>query len=209
MGDAGRSTYKKSRRGDAEIDRAVLHVLKHSGEDHEIIDFSPYGYDERQFCSPGFNLPVGCLMRTPHGRFPEYHTSADNLAFIHPSYLANSFSKCLSVLYILENNETYTNQNPKCEPQLGKRGIYRAMGGQAQAELNELAMLWVLNLSDGYHTLLDIAETSGLTFTLIKRTADVLLEHGLLKATSRSLGAACTTVIQPAPTPVTLSCQLL
>ena len=106
VGDPGRSTYKRSRRGDAEIDRAVAHVLKHSGQEYEIMDFFPYGYDERQFCSPGFDLPVGCLMRTPHGRYPEYHTSADNLDFIQPTYLADSFSKCLSVLDVLENNKS-------------------------------------------------------------------------------------------------------
>jgi aminopeptidase-like protein len=180
VGDAGRSTYKKSRRGDAEIDRAVIHVLQHSGEDYEVIDFSPYGYDERQFCSPGFDLPVGNLMRTPHGRFPEYHTSADNLDFVQPPYLANSFAKCLAVLTVLENNLTYLNQNPKCEPQLGKRGLYRVMGGP-EGELNELAMLWVLNLSDGSHSLLDIAARSGYPFAMIKRAADLLREHLLLK----------------------------
>ena len=91
---AVRSTYKKSRRGNAEIDRAVAQVLKDSGDAHDVIDFSPYGYDERQFCSPGFNLPVGCFMRTPHGQFPEYHTSADNLDFVQPEFLADSFAKC-------------------------------------------------------------------------------------------------------------------
>jgi aminopeptidase-like protein len=158
VGDSGKSTYKKSRRGDAEIDKAVSHILKHSGQDYEILDFSPYGYDERQFCSPGFNLPVGCLMRTPQGRFPEYHTSADNLDFVRPEYLADSFSKYLAVLNVLENNKKYLNKNPKCEPQLGKRGLYRAMGGQKDVGTFELALLWVLNLSDGNHTLLDIAD---------------------------------------------------
>jgi aminopeptidase-like protein len=181
MGDPGKSTYKKSRRGDAEIDRAVIHILKQSGKDYEIVEFSPYGYDERQFCSPGFNLPIGCLMRTPNGRYPEYHTSADNLDLVQPQYLADSFSKCLSVLHILENNKKYYNQNPKCEPQLGKRGLYGAIGGEANAKLSELAMLWVLNLSDGNHTLLDISERSGLEFDVIKKAADTLLEYDLLK----------------------------
>jgi len=181
VGDAGKSTYKKSRRGDAEVDKAVIHVLKHSGKEHEIMEFFPYGYDERQFCSPGFNLPVGCFMRTPHGRFPEYHTSADNLELVQPQYLADSFSKCFSVVNVLENNKKYLNQNPKCEPQLGKRGIYRAIGGQADGGVNELAMLWVLNLSDGNHTLLDIADRSGFGFDAIKKAAEVLLEHDLLK----------------------------
>jgi len=183
VGDSGSSTYKKSRRSDAEIDRAAIHVLKHCGEDYEIVDFSPYGYDERQFCSPAFNLPVGCLMRTPHGCFPEYHTSADNLDLVQPSYLANSFLKCLSVLSVLENNLTYINKNPKCEPQLGKRGLYRAIGGP-EGDVDELAMLWVLNLSDGSHSLLDIATQSGYPFEMIQRAANVLQEHSLLKEQS-------------------------
>lgn len=181
VGDSGKSTYKRSRRGDAEIDQAVTHVLEHSGQDYEIEDFFPYGYDERQYCSPGFNLPVGCLMRTPHGRYPEYHTSADNLDFVQPEYLADSFSKYLSVLNILENNKRYLNQNPKCEPQLGKRGLYRMVGGSKHGRINQLAMLWVLNLSDGQHTLLDIADRSGLEFDLVQSAADALLEHDLLQ----------------------------
>ena len=130
LGDSGKFTYKKSRRGDAEIDRAVTEVLKKSGEAFEIREFSPYGYDERQFCSPGFNLPVGCFMRTPHAQYPEYHTSADNLDLVRPEYLADSFSKCLAIFQVLEHNRVYLNQNPKCEPQLGKRGIYSQIGGQ-------------------------------------------------------------------------------
>jgi aminopeptidase-like protein len=181
VGDPGKSTYKKSRRGDAEIDRAVIQVLRHSGKDYEIVDFFPYGYDERQFCSPGFDLSVGCLMRTPHGRFPEYHTSADNLDFVRPEYLADSFSKYLAVLNVLENNKKYINLNPKCEPQLGKRGLYRAIGGQNGRGANQLAMLWVLNLSDGRHTLLEIADRADMEFDLIHDAAEALREHGLLK----------------------------
>ena len=95
VGDPGDITYKKSRQSDAEINRAVSHILKHSGNRIEILDFHPYGYDERQYCSPGFNLPVGRLSRTPYGEYPEYHTSADNVEFIQPQFLADSFSKCL------------------------------------------------------------------------------------------------------------------
>ncbi|MHC5769154.1 MAG: DUF4910 domain-containing protein [Nostoc sp.] len=180
LGDAGNFTYKKSRRGDTEIDKVAAYVLKNSKQDHKIIDFFPYGYDERQYCSPGFNLAVGCFMRSPHGSFPEYHTSADDLNFVQPQYLAESFFQCHSMLYILNNNEIYYNKNPKCEPQLGKRGIYRAVGGNKDSGLNEMAILWVLNLSDGQHTLLDIAERSGMSFDVIKSAADTLLTHDLL-----------------------------
>ena len=181
LGDSGKFTYKKTRPGNAEIDQAVTNVLKNSGNDYEMIDFSPYGYDERQFCSPGFNLPIGCLMRTPHGNYPEYHTSADNLDFVQLQYLADSFSIYSSVLYVLENNNKYLNKNPKCEPQLGKRGLYEKIGGHRDSKTQQLAILWVLNLSDGNHTLLDISDISGFEFGSIKDAADALLEHDLLK----------------------------
>jgi aminopeptidase-like protein len=184
VGDAGNFTYKKSRRGDAEIDRVFSHVLKHSGGDYTVIDFFPYGYDERQFCSPAFNLPTGCVMRTPHGRYPEYHTSADDLSFVQLQSLADSFAKCLEALYILESNKTYLNQNPKCEPQLGRRGLFRMIGGHPDRIASEFAMLWVLNLSDGRHTLLDIAERSGVPFSLVKGATDALTTPGLLKECS-------------------------
>jgi aminopeptidase-like protein len=156
-------------------------VLKHSGEPYEIIDFSPYGYDERQYCSPGFNLPVGSLSRTPHSRYPEYHTSADNLEFVQAPYLADSFMKYLSVLCVLEKNNIYLNKNPKCEPQLGKRGLYRHMGGNVETKQIELAMLWVLNFSDGSCSLLDVAERAALPFEVIGAAADLLYKAGLLK----------------------------
>ena len=181
VGDGGKFTYKKSRRGNAEIDQAVIHVLKHYCKSHEVIDFFPYGYDERQYCSPGFNLPVGCLMRTPHGLFPEYHTSADDLNFIKPDYLGESFEKYTMVLDVLENNAKYINQNPKCEPQLGKRGLYPSMPNREDSMTNQTAMLWVLNLSDGDYTLLDIADRSNLPFNVIKIAADALFRTGLLK----------------------------
>ena len=181
LGDRGKSTYKRSRRGNAEIDRAAAHVLKHSRCDYEVVDFIPYGYDERQYCSPGFNLPVGCLMRTPHGRYPEYHTSADNLDLVRPESLADSFLKCLKIFQILEGNRKYMNLNPRCEPQLGKRGLYGALGGQQDAVADQMAMLWILNLSDGSHTLLDIAYRANMDFRTILAAADALRDKGLLE----------------------------
>jgi aminopeptidase-like protein len=182
LGDPGRLTYKKSRRGDAVIDRVAAHVLRHTGT-HEIEDFSPYGYAERQYCSPGFNLPVGRLSRTPHGRFPEYHTSADDLNFVRPEHLAHSFTACLAILDVLENDRTYLNRNPKGEPQLGKRGLYQDIGD------DEMAMLWVLNQSDGQRSLLDIAERSGVSFDAVRRAAEILAGHGLLEEKSADTGA--------------------
>ena len=180
VGDAGPFTYKRSRRGDTEIDHAMAQVLKQAGEPYKLIDFSPYGYDERQYCSPGFNLPVGCLMRTPHGEYPEYHTSADSLDFIKPQSLGGSLRHCLAVINVLEQNHRYMNQNPKCEPQLGKRGLYRAVAGHQAKQSRELVLLWVLNLSDGKHSLLDIAERADVPFAEVHSAATALVECGLL-----------------------------
>lgn len=181
VGDSGQLHYKKSRRGDAEIDRAVTHVLQHSGEDYQINNFSPYGYDERQFCSPGFNLPVGSLTRTPFGQYPQYHTSADNLDFVKPNKLADSLEKYLAVIDILEHNKTYVSSNPKCEPQLGKRGLYGTFGGTQDKKTKEMATLWVLNLADGNHSLLDISDRSGLEFAVIRDATEALVKGGLLE----------------------------
>lgn len=186
LGNSGNFTYKRSRRGDAEIDRAVELVLRDSGRDFKVVDFSPYGYDERQYCSPGFDLPVGCLMRTAHGEFPEYHTSADNLDFVEPDYLEDAFSKFVSILNVIESDNKYLNCNPKCEPQLGKRGLYKIIGGHTDSDNLQLAMLWVLNLSDGKHSLLDVAERSKIDFDVIKHAAKLLLDSGLLEGMDES-----------------------
>jgi aminopeptidase-like protein len=181
VGDGGSFTYKKSRRGNAEIDRATLHVLKQLQYPYVSQDFFPYGYDERQYCSPGFNLPVGCLMRSPHGSFPEYHTSADNLDFVRPENLSSSLDAYRQVVEVLEGIDYYLNLNPKCEPQLGRRGLYSTVGADPHHKLDQMALLWVLNLSDGAHSLLDISEAANLPFREIKRAADALEHCELLR----------------------------
>ena len=180
-GDAGPVTYKKSRHGNAMIDRAVQHVLTAGGEEYHIEEFHPYGYDERQYGSPGINLPVGCLMRSPHGTFPEYHTSADNMDFIKPESLADTLTKAIEAIEVLEHNATYLNLKPMCEPPLGKYGLYGGGGGQRVGEFSELALLWVLNQSDGSNDLLIIAERSGMSFRKILMAANVLEQAGLLR----------------------------
>jgi aminopeptidase-like protein len=182
IGDAGGMTYKRSRRGSAEIDRAVELVLRDSGAAHRILDWEPWGGDERQFCSPGFDLPVGCLMRTPHGGFDGYHTSADDLERVRPESLARSVQTCLDVVDVLETNRTCINLSPYGEPQLGRRGLYRSSGGAVQSPDDERALLWVLNLSDGGASLLDVAARSGLPYPVIVRAAQRLQRAGLLLA---------------------------
>jgi aminopeptidase-like protein len=181
-GDKNDITYKNSRRQNAEIDQVACYALQQSGKKHQILNFYPYGYDERQFCSPGIDLAVGRLTRSIEEGYPEYHTSADNLDVVYPVKLADTLEICLSIIEILENNFIYKNNNPKCEPQLGRRGIYKkSIGGRSFAEDWQLAILWVLNLSDGTNSLLDIAKRSGLKFKAILEASDELSKCGLLK----------------------------
>ena len=181
VGDPGVSSYKKSRQGNAIIDQVAINVLKNFGDNYKITDFVPIGSDERQYCSPGFNLPIGSLQRTIAPDFPEYHTSADDTNFVQGLYLADTFSKYLSIIYILENNKKYVNLNSKCEPHLAKTGLYRIIGGPRKLMINELAILWVLNYSDGEHSLLDISNISSMKFEQIKKAADALVNCNLLK----------------------------
>lgn len=181
LGDSGKFTYKKSRRDTAEIDRIATHVLKSKNIDNKVIDFIPYGYDERQFCSPGFNLPVGCLSRTTYGQYPEYHTSADNLEFVKPERLEESLQTVSDIIDAIESNIKFLNLNPKCEPQLGKRGLYSLKGGNNDSKDFQLALLWVLNLSDGDHSMMDICQRSKLDLRLIKDAIERLLESKLIE----------------------------
>ena len=197
IGDAGGLTYKRSRRGDSEVDRAVELVLRDSGAPHRVVDWEPWGGDERQFCAPGFDLPVGCLMRTPHGAFPGYHTSADGLERIRPESLAEAVRTCLDVIELLETNRTFTNLSPYGEPQLGRRGLYRSSGGAVASPDDERALLWVLNLSDGSASLRDIAAQSGLAFAVIRRAAERLEQAGLLAISGRAADSQATPGLVP------------
>ena len=181
VGDPGISTYKKSRQNNADIDKTVEFVLKNSNSKYKIVDFFPSGSDERQFCSPGFNLPVGSLMRTPYAKFSQYHTSEDNLDFVGAHHLADSYVKYINTIFVLENNKKFVNLNPKCEPQLGKRGLYRQIGGQKLSQDSEMAIFWMLNFSDGEHSILDISEKSGIKFEILVDAALKLQQNNLIR----------------------------
>jgi aminopeptidase-like protein len=181
LGDRGNMTYKQSRRGDAAIDRIVAHVFKHyGGGSGRVVPFIPFGYDERQYCSPGYDLPVGCLMRSEPGQYPEYHTSADNPYLLSEDSLAHSLAILQQIVGVIEGNAITRNNSPKGEPQLGRRGLYRVLGGQSSLEDAQMALLWVLNLSDGRHSLFDIAERAGMPFAAVRAAADALCATDLL-----------------------------
>jgi aminopeptidase-like protein len=177
LGGPGALVYKRTRHGARGIDRSAAHVVGRRGG--EIRDYSPYGYDERQFNALGFDLPFGRLSRTPHGEYPEYHTSADDLSFVKPSEVAESYLAVLEIVDVLENDARYENLSPFGEPQLGKRGVYPTMGGQ-QATDAVMAMLWLLAYSDGSASLLDIASIAGADFAGLREAASTLEAVGLL-----------------------------
>jgi len=181
VGDGGGPSYKRSRRGSAFIDRAAPHVLRHASSSAAILDFSPYGYDERQYCSPGFDLPVGLFQRSLFGTFPEYHTSADNLEFVRPEHLASSYVMIQAILEVIENNFTPIGTLLKGERQLGRHGLYIGGDGSPATQRANMAMLWILNLADGNNTLLDIAERANMPFAELLSVARRLQEHGLLQ----------------------------
>ena len=184
LGDAGGFTYKRSRRGTLDaplaVDRAVEVVMRDRGEPLDVRPFTPDGYDERQFASPGFDLPVGRLTRTPHGEYPEYHTSGDSLDLVRPESLAGSLDALEAVVRTLDGDATYLNASPYGEPQLGRRGLYADLGGAADGPQAQQAVQWVLNLSDGARSLLDVAQRSGLPFGAVREAADRLLDADLL-----------------------------
>ena len=179
-GDNGPFTYKKSRQGNTEIDRIVAKVLADSGAPHNIIDFFPMGSDERQYCSPGFNLPIGSLMRTMYHLFPQYHTSADNLSFVKGAHIAETIVMYKKVIETLEQSRIYQRTNPYGEPQLGKRDLYSNLGGPVITDIKKQAMLWILNYSDGEHSLQTIADRSTISLDIVSEVADTLLAEGLI-----------------------------
>ncbi|NND06260.1 MAG: DUF4910 domain-containing protein [Saprospiraceae bacterium] len=181
LGDGGKFHYKLSRHEDSIIDKVAQFVLTEMEVDHEVIPFSPYGYDERQYGSPGINLAVGSLTRSTFGSFPQYHTSADNLDFIQPRHLAQSYQLYSAVVDLLELNRTYVNLSPMGEPQLGRRGLYDAIGGASDQKAMQMAILWVLNMSDGTHDAIDVAHKSNLPSSLIVKVCALLLDKGLLR----------------------------
>lgn len=180
LGDRGPLTYKRSRREDAGIDRLAEYLLPRIAPGSRLIPFSPYGYDERQLCSPGFNLPVGRLTRTPNNEYPQYHSSADNFDLIDRQALAESMAACAALLRAADREACYVNLNPKCEPMLGKRGLYRPTGGGHPGAF-EHALLWVLNQSDGQRSLLQIAQRAELPFDTVADAAQALERVGLLQ----------------------------
>jgi aminopeptidase-like protein len=174
-------TYKRSRLGNARIDAVMELVLSKGAIPYRLNNYFPYGYDERQFCSPGFNLPLGNLSRIPFGEFPEYHTSADDLNLISQKALDDSLEMLKKAVQYIEADRKYMNLFPKGEPMLGKRGLYDQIGGRNDSKVMQLAFLWILSYSDGDYSLFDIAFKSGLDLDLLEEACAILVKNQLIK----------------------------
>ena len=182
LGDAADHTYKTSPDGDAWIDRVVARVLAERRPDaHSTIPFGPYGYDERQYCSPGYDWPVGRLTRGVHGTFPEYHTSDDDLDFVTPAGLAESLDLLRAIGRAIDRDVAWRSLSPRGEPQLGRRGLYGALGARSDPGAAQMAMLWLLNRGNGRESLVDVAARSGIALDTLHETAVLLESHGLLE----------------------------
>lgn len=181
IGDRGNFTYKRSRRGDSLPDRATELVLNETEENFTIEDFFPTGSDERQYCSPGFNLPVGSMMKTRYGKYKEYHTSADNKDFISFDAMEKSVMKYSEIINVIENNFTFNNKYPYCEPPLGKMDLYPTLGSQKDTAEFVNALMWILNLSDGNNDMIEISRKSGVPFELLVKASERLEEKGLIE----------------------------
>ncbi|MEJ2290824.1 MAG: DUF4910 domain-containing protein [Deinococcales bacterium] len=174
VGGPGVLHYKRTRDG-AVVDRIMERVLGEQG-DHRMLPFSPDGYDERQFNSPGLRLPVGRLSRLPHGQYPEYHTSADDLSFVRSEAIEGAVRALEAFVKRVEGDGNVLNVVPCGEPQFSRRGLT----GSALDGARPGAVAWVLNLADGEHTFEDMADRSGLGLGDIRAAVDVLEANGLL-----------------------------
>ena len=179
-GDDGVYTYKRSKENNADVNKIAEHVLKYSGKPYKVIDFAIGGSDERQYCSPGFNMPVGSLMRTKYQAYKEYHTSFDNKSFISFEAMNETIETYFSLVRAFELNDTYLNKIPFCEPQLSKRGLYTALGGQKQRTMALSKRLHLLSFADGKTSLLEIAERMNCNLLEFEETVYELKQAGLI-----------------------------
>ena len=180
-GDHGPFTYKKARDPNNVLDKAVVHSLEHSSVEFRVLEFFPTGSDERQYCSPGFNLPIGSLMRSMYGTYPEYHTSLDNLGFVSVESLLQTFRAYVNTIYTLEHDKLFKNLKPFGEPHLSKYGLYPYIGGQKERRQYVKYLRYILSLSDENHDLVDIANFLSLPIWELESAVNDLLRVGLIQ----------------------------
>lgn len=180
VGDQNNINVKSPRNKNC-LTNKVINFLARSRSDINLLDYFPMGSDERQYCSPGFNLPISTIMRSLPGTFKEYHTSLDNLNFISEENLQGTLQFCKDIINTIELNFIFKNKIMFCEPQLGKRGLYRSFGGQKFNSKEHEAIKWLLNLSDGKNDLIDISLKSKIKIETLHKVSTKLLEKDLIE----------------------------
>ncbi len=179
IGDDRNYSYVPTRNGNTLTDRISRRILKDLGKKYTEYSWLDRGSDERQYNSPGVDLPVGSLMRTKYGEYPEYHTSLDTLEVISPEGLAGGLSMLVQAVDILETNNFY-RVNVKCEPQLDKRGLYpttstKSSDTQLRNQMNVISFL------DGQLDLLEISEICGISYNEVVSVINKLYDVDLVE----------------------------
>ena len=185
-------SYKLSRKSNSMLDQVIRYVSNIDSSSVTIREFSPTsGSDERQYCAPGFNLPMGQIVRTKYGDYEGYHNSLDTKDFMDIGQVLDSSIKISDYLQQAENAEFFKNLSPYGEPQLGPRGLYPNVNSSSnrgyssdgrsdgRERLNQ--MLYLLNLSDGSNSLFNIALRSGASEEDLREVAEQLLDANLLE----------------------------
>lgn len=178
VGDDRAYSFLRSRNGTTLADRAAKLVLERVAPEHVEYSYLDRGSDERQYCSPGVDLPVASIMRTRYNSYPEYHTSLDDLHLVTPTGLEGAFTAYSKTIDLIENNHTY-RATTLCEPQLGKRGLYPTLSTRG-AGYSVRGMTNVLAYADGTRDLIDLASYIGLNVDEALETAAKLVSAGLL-----------------------------
>lgn len=179
IGDNLCYSYLPSRNGNTLSDKVALHVLKNTYPNFKQYTWLDRGSDERQYCSPGVDLPIATIMRSKYGTYPEYHTSLDDLSLVTPSGLEGGFKVLQKAIDVIEKNFV-PKLSVLCEPQLGKRGLYPNLSekGSGLAVRN---MMNMISYCDGSVSLLEIAEKINVTFDELWKNTEKLVGSGLLE----------------------------
>ena len=179
IGDNRAYSFMPSRNGNTLADRAAIHSLNNNVKEFNYYSYLDRGSDERQYCSPGVDLPVCSIMRSKYGTFPEYHTSLDDLTLISPEGLEGGFNVLKKTIEILESNNYYLSL-VICEPQLGKRGLYPNISTK-DTHKNTLTMMNLIAYADGTIDLIDLANKIDENITILLPIIETLIKSDLLK----------------------------
>jgi len=180
VGDDKNYSKISSRSGNTLADRILENTLRVNKIKYKNFSYLDRGSDERQFCSPGIDLPVCSFLRTKHGKFKEYHTSLDNLNFISTKGLLGSFKIMKKLILSFENSNFYRTVN-KCEPFLSKHNLKKSLSGEKKMDSKTKSLIDTIAYCDGTNTLEDISKKTFIKINNIKKNIKLLRKHNIIK----------------------------